>query len=130
MMTFTDKLGQVLVKALVLEVHVGDAFFVFLLALGFKALLDDMLLLQACCLGYLPGILVIGFKETALAEQKQVTGMLFPHFLIDLGGFLGNLGLFLCLGHWSGKGLCGNIHLGFCCHFGLPGFFIVLGLFA
>ena len=45
-MTVTDELGQVLIKAGILEVDIGDSLLLVILLL--KTFLDDMLLLQAC----------------------------------------------------------------------------------
>ena len=69
-MTVTHKLRQVLVKRGVLEVDIGNSLFTFFLFLVRKTLLDHMLLLQACRLGDLFGILTKGFIEVALTHQK------------------------------------------------------------
>ena len=72
-MTVTHKLRQVLVKRGVLEVDIGNTlftFFPFFLFLVRKTLLDHILLLQACRLGDLFGILTEGFIEVALTHQK------------------------------------------------------------
>ena len=69
-MTVTHELRQVLVKRGVLEVDIGNSLFTFFLLLVRKTLLDHMLLLQACRLGDLFGILTEGFIEVALTHQK------------------------------------------------------------
>ena len=67
-MSVTDEFGQVLIKTGVLEVDVGNAFFIALTFLGFKTFLDNMLLLQTCGLGYFLSIFIKGFIEVTLAH--------------------------------------------------------------